>query len=387
MAELLSGSNCDFSVVGALGPQGCGKSAFLNALLGFGGPLPGAGPHPCTAFPTAAAAAVAAGQHCTRGLGLRVGTSRMIGLDAQPLFSASVLERMASVWADQPPPALAAPAAAAASDAKAPAVPYEGVQALAQLQLAVLVSRCCPPRSLHCGPATTHGRNETPMCWRRRAALPSCVPLAVQQSEAATAEPLLSRLRPANRLQLLSVCNRLLVFADGLEDRRTWEFLATAEMLARGESEPLRKGRSSRRQGWCKGCPASAPMHPLAQRTGWRCLTCIAAPLHCTPAGIPDPSLPPREQPPAAAAQQAQQRQAPPQEHLAEVVLVHVLPAGQGPPTAAQLQALQQRLDAYFAGSRLCHPGESVGDGAKQLASNGEGASPYKSGMHTCSGC
>ncbi|KAI7837555.1 hypothetical protein COHA_008570 [Chlorella ohadii] len=246
VAELLSGSNVDFCVVGALGPQGLGKSALLNALLGFTGPLPAAGPHPSPAFPTAAAAAVAAGRHCTRGLGLRVGTGRLIGLDAQPLFSASELEDMMAGWMDQPPSALAAPAVAAASEAKAPAVPYEGVHALAQLQLAVL---------------------------------------------------------------LLSACHRLLVFADGLEDSRTWEFLATAEMLARG---------------------------------------------------VPDPSLPPREQP-AAAAQQAQhqpaQRQPPPQEHLAEVVVVHVLPAGQGPPTAAQLQALEERLDAFFAGSRLCRPG------------------------------
>ena len=41
------------------------------------------------------------------------------------------------------------------------------------------------------------------------------------------------------------------------------------------------------------------------------------------------------------------------------MVLVHVLPAGQGPPTEAQLQGLEQRLDAFFAGSRLCRPGEN----------------------------
>ena len=140
VAELLSGTSTDFCVVGALGAQGLGKSAFLNALLGFSGPLPAAGPHPSPAFPTAAATAVAAGRHCTRGLTLRVGSGRLIGLDAQPLFSASVLEDMMATWLDQPPPALAAPAVAAASEAKAPAVPYEGVQALAQLQLAVLVS-------------------------------------------------------------------------------------------------------------------------------------------------------------------------------------------------------------------------------------------------------
>lgn len=36
------------------------------------------------------------------------------------------------------------------------------------------------------------------------------------------------------RMQLLSTCHRLLVFADGLEDHQTWEFLAAADMLTRG---------------------------------------------------------------------------------------------------------------------------------------------------------
>lgn len=250
VAELLSPSNGEFTVVGALGPQGLGKSAFLNRLLGFDGALPAAAPLPLPAFPTAAAAATAPGRHCTRGLVLRVGAGRLIGLDAQPLFSASVLEEMLSTW-DQPPPALAAPAVAAASDAKAPAVPFEGVAALAQLQLAVL---------------------------------------------------------------LLSACHRLLVFCDGWADRRPWELIVAAEMLSRG---------------------------------------------------IPDPSQPPSiTQPGAAAAagggQQAASppvRQAPPQEHLAEVVLVHVLPEGHPPPTLAQLQQLEQQVEAYFAGSRLRRTG------------------------------
>lgn len=251
VAELLSPSNADFTVVAALGPQGLGRSAFLNRLLG----LPA---HPSPAFPTAASAAAAAGRHCTRGLALRVGAGRLVGLDSQPLFSASVLEDMASAW-DQPPPPLAAPAAAAASDAKAAAIPFEGVQRLSELQLAVL---------------------------------------------------------------LLSTCHRLLVFCDGLADYRTYELLAAAEMLARG---------------------------------------------------VPDPSLPPRDPAPAAAggggsgaapaaAQQLQRQGPPPQEHLAEVVLVHVLPAapaGAGcVPSAAQLEALEARVDAYFQGSRLRRPGE-----------------------------
>lgn len=252
VAPLLSATNADFSVVAALGGQGLGKSALLNRLLGLAGPLRApAAQHPTPAFPTSGAAAAAAGRHCTRGVELRVGAQRLVALDSQPLFSASVLEGMAARW-DQPPPALAGPAAAAASDAKAPAVPYEGVQALAQLQLAVL---------------------------------------------------------------MLAACHRVLVLCDGLADRATWELLITAEMLARG---------------------------------------------------VPDPSLPPRDAAATAAASSGQAsaqqaaappRQAPPQEHLAEVVLVHVLPRGDPLPSVEQLRALEARLDAYFASSRLRRPG------------------------------
>lgn len=114
-------------------------------------------------------------QHCTRGIQLRASPEHLIGLDTQPLFSASVLEEMSGGGWQQAPPALAALALAAAGDAKAPAVPFEGVQALAELQLAVF---------------------------------------------------------------LLSACHRLLVLCDGEEDWRTWELMLAAEMLARGVPDP-----------------------------------------------------------------------------------------------------------------------------------------------------
>lgn len=245
VADLLSGSNVDFCVVGALGPQGLGKSALLNALLGFTGPLPAAGPHPSPAFPTAAAAAVAAGRHCTRGLGLRVGTGRLIGLDAQPLFSASVLEDMMAGWMDQPPSALAAPAVAAASEAKAPAVPYEGVHALAQLQLAVLVSGK--------GSAAPYG-----VCLALARLLSTWPgPINAQVILLPTSPCPWSLAAAPPRTQLLTACHRLLVFADGLEDSRTWEFLATAEMLARGGCRQHALN-SCRMVGWQVG-PAAVP--------------------------------------------------------------------------------------------------------------------------------
>lgn len=254
-AELLSAANAEFCVVGALGRQGLGKSELLNQLLGFGGELPAAGPQPSPAFPVTAATAAVAARHCTRGVGLSISADRTIALDSQPLFSASVLQEMAAAWA-QPPQALLAPAAAAAGESKAGAVPFEGVQQLAQLQLAVL---------------------------------------------------------------LLVACHRVLLLCDGLQDYASWELLTAAEMLARGVPDP-----------------SLPPRDPLAA---------------ATPGGGGGSAV-------GAAPQQQPPRQGPPpQEHVAEVILVHVLPPGQEAPTAEQLVALEARLDAFFSASRLRRPG------------------------------
>jgi protein SMG9 len=201
---------------------------------------------------------------------LSASPDRLLALDTQPLFSASVLADMASCW-KAPPAALAAPAVAAAGEGKAAAVPYEGVQALAQLQLAVL---------------------------------------------------------------LLSACHRVLVFCDGWADRRTWEFLQTAEMLARGVPDPSLPPREQQ--------PQQAPATPAAGASGGAA---------AAGAGVGA----------GGAAQAAAARQVPPpQEHLAEVVLVHVLSEA-AQPTPAQLQQLERRLDAFFTGSRLRRPGARVG--------------------------
>lgn len=296
---------CTPCPAGALGPQGLGKSALLNRLLGFAGPLAAAGPHPTPAFPVCAAAA--AGRHCTRGVGLRVSSDRVIGLDTQPLFSASVLEDVATGWS-QPPPALAAPALAAAGDAKAAAVPFEGAQALMQLQLAAL---------------------------------------------------------------LLSTCERVLVLCDGWEDRRTWELLATAEMLCRGIPDPSlpppspQPAAAGAGGAQAQGAAAAGAQQPrqappqehlaevrhagAAVSEGFRgyvsCGCCLAWPCLCT---SPLPAMSPPRQTAACL---------PPV--LPQVVLVHVLPAGQSQePTTAQLQRLERQLDAFFASSRLRRPGE-----------------------------
>ncbi|KAL4447663.1 hypothetical protein ABPG75_004882 [Micractinium tetrahymenae] len=276
VAWQLSGSNPDFAVVGVLGAQGLGKSSLLNRLLGLdsGSESPG--------FPLArpaAASLLPPLQHCTHGIQLRASPDRLIGLDTQPLFSASVLEEMSSGGWQQPPPALAAPAVAAAGDAKAPAVPFEGVQTLAELQLAVF---------------------------------------------------------------LLTACHRLLVLCDGEEDRRTWELLLAAEMLARGVPDPSLPPQGTAGPAGTAGAAAGSTgggQHLHSQQSA----AAAAA-----------------QQQAAAAA--ARGRQAPPAaEHLAEVVLVHVQrPGGIGgsqPPTAAQLEALEARLAAFFGSSRLCQPG------------------------------
>lgn len=284
-------SNQDFCVTGVLGGQGLGKSTFLNHLLGerlaapawlkhryctgleaqalrqeectclcagFCGELPAAAPAPTPAFPVWRGGAA----HCTQGVTLGVSSDRMLALDAQPLFSISVLADMATNW-DSPPAALAAPAVAAAGEGKASAVPFEGVQLLAQLQLAVL---------------------------------------------------------------LLSTCHRVLVFCDGWHDLRTWELLQTAEMLARGIPDPSLPA------------PATQQSAQIPAAAGVAAGAAAAAT--------------------APASQSA--RQAPQQEHLAEVVLVHVVPGdgSGGAPSEAQLLLLERQVDCFFANSRLRRPGK-----------------------------
>jgi hypothetical protein len=180
---------------------------------------------------------------------------------------------------ERPPAALAAPAVAAAGEARAAAVPFEGAQALEQLQLAVL---------------------------------------------------------------LLTACQRVLVFcggggADGGECggeccQRTWEFLLAAEMLARGIPDPSLPPRDPQQQGAAaKAAGGASTAAAAASATGQQ------------------------------QGQAARQEAPPVQEHLAEVVLLHVLPAGtSGGPTALQLQRLEQRLDAFFSSSRLRRPGAGV---------------------------
>lgn len=221
-------------------------------------------------------------QHCTRGIQLRASTERLIGLDTQPLFSASVLEEMSGGGWQQPPAALAAPAVAAAGDAKAPAVPFEGVQALAELQLTVL---------------------------------------------------------------LLSACHRLLVLCDGEEDRRTWELLLAAEMLARGLPDPSLPPPATAGAGSAAGMASGSGSSGGQQSHALQASASTSAAQQA--AGV---ASKPRQSTVAA-------------EHVAEVVFVHVQRpggmAGSQAPTAAQLEALEGRLAAFLGTSRLCHPCES----------------------------
>ncbi|ONK58930.1 uncharacterized protein A4U43_C08F1200 [Asparagus officinalis] len=82
--------NTDFNVVGIIGPTGVGKSTILNELYGFDGSSPGMLPP----FATQSEETIAMAKHCTAGVELRVSSERLILLDAQPMFSPSVLVDM-----------------------------------------------------------------------------------------------------------------------------------------------------------------------------------------------------------------------------------------------------------------------------------------------------
>ncbi|XP_065347997.1 nonsense-mediated mRNA decay factor SMG9-like isoform X1 [Cloeon dipterum] len=76
----------DYLVVGAIGPQGCGKSHILSELAGSPGIFRSDGQN-----------YHAGGSHCTVGVDMYVTPARVIFLDTQPIFSASVMECMASM--------------------------------------------------------------------------------------------------------------------------------------------------------------------------------------------------------------------------------------------------------------------------------------------------
>lgn len=80
----------DFTVIGIIGPPGCGKSTIMNELYGFDVNSPGMLPP----FTTQSDEIRAMAKHCTTGIELRVSSERFILLDAQPIFSPSVLVDM-----------------------------------------------------------------------------------------------------------------------------------------------------------------------------------------------------------------------------------------------------------------------------------------------------
>lgn len=83
----LIADNQEFMVVGVLGPPGAGKSTILNELYGFESSSQGILPP----FNTQTEDIRAMARHCSVGIELRMAAERIILVDTQPLFSASVL--------------------------------------------------------------------------------------------------------------------------------------------------------------------------------------------------------------------------------------------------------------------------------------------------------
>ncbi|XP_066377913.1 uncharacterized protein [Miscanthus floridulus] len=79
--------NNDFMVIGVIGPPGVGKSTIMNELYGHDASSPGMLPP----FPTQTEETRLMGKHCTTGIDIRISNERVILLDAQPVYSPSVL--------------------------------------------------------------------------------------------------------------------------------------------------------------------------------------------------------------------------------------------------------------------------------------------------------
>ncbi|ESW29050.1 hypothetical protein PHAVU_002G039600 [Phaseolus vulgaris] len=82
--------NTDFTVIGVIGPPGVGKSTIMNELYGFDSSSPGMLPP----FAVQSEETRAMARHCSPGVEPRISTERIILLDTQPVFSASVLAEM-----------------------------------------------------------------------------------------------------------------------------------------------------------------------------------------------------------------------------------------------------------------------------------------------------
>ncbi|XP_061369450.1 uncharacterized protein LOC133312295 [Gastrolobium bilobum] len=82
--------NTDFTVIGVIGPPGVGKSTIMNELYGFDSSSPGMLPP----FAIQSEETRAMARHCSTGIEPRVSSERIILLDTQPVFSASVLAEM-----------------------------------------------------------------------------------------------------------------------------------------------------------------------------------------------------------------------------------------------------------------------------------------------------
>ncbi|KAL1320720.1 hypothetical protein HN51_065423 [Arachis hypogaea] len=82
--------NTDFTVIGVIGPSGAGKSTIMNEIYGFDSTSPGMLPP----FSTQSEETRAMARHCSTGIEPRVSSERIILLDTQPVFSASVLAEM-----------------------------------------------------------------------------------------------------------------------------------------------------------------------------------------------------------------------------------------------------------------------------------------------------
>ncbi|KAJ3672585.1 hypothetical protein LUZ60_007306 [Juncus effusus] len=82
--------NSDFVVIGVIGPPGIGKSMILNELYGYDKTSPGM----ILPFATQTDEMKVMAKNCTSGIEFRVSDERLILLDTQPVFSASILADM-----------------------------------------------------------------------------------------------------------------------------------------------------------------------------------------------------------------------------------------------------------------------------------------------------
>ncbi|CAI5524531.1 unnamed protein product, partial [Closterium sp. Naga37s-1] len=186
--------NTDFTVLAVLGPPSLGKSSLLNALAAAHIPANAAAGPLGGVFVVGGEEQVLAGRHCSSGVEAHVTSDRLLLIDTQPINSASLLLDVACA---------------------------DGT---------VSIDIIPPPSTIsHSFPDLHHPFHPHSFTFI------SFIPSSHAPPHSAELAHTIMGLQLG--VFLFSVCHLVIVVCDGINDRATWEYIQTVQMLRLSPSE------------------------------------------------------------------------------------------------------------------------------------------------------